>query len=178
MEDAVRRLLRSLALGGWLLSASLLPAQRLTVIGGTIPQKQLTACIEHISAEDLDKLPDLDHSMTVVILEREKFLQVKNSFGAHRTKLAFSNLAARRMYLSSDVFTDPDTVLRCIPHELGHFVTRNVYEGNAEIAAERIRKRAREVCLMPTAPARTRVLASHLKNPAARDRVRSAFLEK
>jgi len=35
------------------------------------------------------------------------------------------------------------------PHELGHFVTRNVYEGNAEIAAERLRKRAREVCLMP-----------------------------
>jgi hypothetical protein len=149
MQDAAGRLLRSLAIGCCLLSASVLPAQRLTVIGGTSAQKQLTACIEHISAEDLDELPDLDHSMTVVILEREKFLQVKDSFGAHRTKLAFSNLGTRRMYLSSDVFTDRDTVLRCIPHELGHFVTRNVYEGNAEIAAERIRRRAREVCLMP-----------------------------
>jgi hypothetical protein len=117
MEDAAGRLLRSLALGCWLLSASLLPAQRLTVIGGTSPQKQLTACIEQISAEDLDKLPGLDHSMTVAILERERFLQVKDSFGAHRTKLAFSNLGARRMYLSSDVFRDLDTVLRCIPHE-------------------------------------------------------------
>jgi hypothetical protein len=165
MEGATGRLLRSLALDCLLLSASLLPAQ-LTVIGGTSPQRQLTACIAQISSEDLDKLPGFDHSMTVAILERERFLQVKDSFGAHRTKLAFSNLGARRMYLSSDVFRDLDTVLRCIPHELGHFVTRSVYEGNAEIAAERIRKRAREVCLMPTAPARPRILSSHL-NPAA-----------
>lgn len=167
MEDAAGRLLRSLALGCWLLSASLLPAQRLTVIGGTSAQKQLTACIEQISAEDLDKLPGLDHSMTVAILERERFLQVKDSFGAHRTKLAFSNLGARRMYLSSDVFRDLDTVLRCIPHELGHFVTRSVYEGHAEIAAGRIRTRAREVCIFPTEPVPRRALSSQLKNSQA-----------
>ena len=100
------------------LLSGMVSAQNLTVIGGTSPQIQLTACIEHISSEDLDKLPDLDHSMTVVILEREEFVQVKDSFGAHRTKLAFSHhLGARRMYLSSDVFRDLDTVLRCIPHE-------------------------------------------------------------
>lgn len=167
MEDAAGRLLRSVALSCWLLSASLLPAQRLTVIGGTSAQKQLAACIEQIAAGDMDKLPGLDHSITVAILEHDRFLKVKDSFGAHQTKLAFSNLGTRRMYLSSDVFRDLDTVLRCIPHELGHFVTRSVYEGNAEIAAEGIRKRAQEVCIMPTAPARPRVLASHLKNPSA-----------
>jgi hypothetical protein len=156
-----------LALCCKVLLSGMLSAENLTVIGGTSPQRQLTACIAHISAEDLDKLPDLDHSMTVVILEREKFLQVKDSFGAHRTKLAFSNLGAGRMYLSSDVFKDLDTVLRCIPHELGHFVTRNVYEGNAEIAAARIRTRAREVCIFPTEPVPRRTLSSQLKNSQA-----------
>ena len=170
MELWARRFLRSQVLTslalGCLLSPGFLAAQNLTVIGGSDLQNQLVACIEHVSAEDLDRLPGADHSMTIVILEHERFLQVKDSFHAYRTKLAFSNLATRRMYLSSDVFRNLDTVLRCIPHELGHFVTRSVYEGNAEIAAERIRKRAREVCLMPTAPARPRVLSSHLKNPA------------
>ena len=150
MEDSAGRLLRWLAFGCCLFSPSLLLAQSLTVIGGTSLQKQLTACIEHVSAEDLDRLPDADHSMTIVILEHERFLQVKDSFGAHQTKLAFSNMVIRRMYLSSDVFRDLDTALRCIPHELGHFVTRNVYENPAEVAAGRIRKRAREVCNMPT----------------------------
>jgi hypothetical protein len=137
------------------------------VIGGTSPQRQLTACIEHISAEDLDKLPGLDHSMTAVILEPEKFLQVKDSFGAHQTKLAFSNLGARRMYLSSDVFRDLDIVLRCIPHELGHFVTRSMYEGNGEIAAGPIRTRAREVCIFPTETVPRRALSSQHKNSQA-----------
>ncbi len=62
---------------------------------------------------------------------------------------AFSNLATRRMYLSADVFRNLDTAMLCIPHELGHFVTRSVYEDHAEIAARAIRKRAREVCTMP-----------------------------
>jgi hypothetical protein len=44
---------------------------------------------------------------------------------------------------------DLDSVFRCIPHELGHFVTRSTYEGNAEFAAETIRKRAREACTVP-----------------------------
>jgi len=145
----------------------MLSAQNLTVIGGTSPQRQLTACIEHISAEAWDKLPGLNHSMTVVILEREKFLQVKDSFGALRTKLAFSNLGASRTYLSSDVFRDLDTVLRCIPHELGHFVTRSVYEGNAEIAARWIRTRARRVCIFPTEPVPRHAQSSQLKHSQA-----------
>ena len=134
------------------LFAGPLAAQRLTVIGGTPIQQQLTACIEHIAASDLDRLPGEDHTMTIAILEHQRFLRVKSSFHADRTRLAFSNLAIRRMYLSSDVFRDRDNVLRCIPHELGHFVTHSPYEGNAELAAERIRKRAREICTLPFDP--------------------------
>lgn len=163
------RLLKPLLLGSCLFSPSLLLAQDLTVIGGTSVQRRLTACIEHISTEDLGRLPGSDHSITVVILERERFLQAKNSFGAQRTKLAFSNLAIRRVYLSSDVFRDIDTTLWCLPHELGHFVTRSIYENPAEIAAERIRKRAQEICIVPTAPAPRGVLSSRSKNPAGPD---------
>ena len=164
MKYSAGRSVRWLAFCCCLLSPGLPLAQTLTVVGGTSVQKQLVACIEHVSVEDLDRLPDADHSMTIVILEHERFLQVKDSFGAHRTKLAFSNLATRRMYLSSDVFRDLDTTLRCIPHELGHFVTRSVYEGNAEIAAGSIRKRAREVCTMPAETFTPRTLSSQLKS--------------
>jgi hypothetical protein len=132
----------------WLFS-TMLTAENLLVIGGTPIQQQLSACIEHVVAGDLDRLSGKDHSMTIVIVEHAKFLQVKSSFGADRTRLAFSNLAIRRMYLSSKVFQDLDSVFRCIPHELGHFVTHSPYEDNAELAAEGIRKRAREVCTVP-----------------------------
>jgi hypothetical protein len=158
--------LRSTALGCCLFSASLLPSQKLTVIGGTGPQQQLTACIEQLSTKDLEKLPGADHSMTIVILEREKFLQVKDSFGAHLTRLAFSNPQTRRIYLSSDVFLDFDTTLRCIPHELGHLVTGSFYEVQAEIAARQIRKRAQEICTMPLRPDPRRALSSELKKLA------------
>jgi hypothetical protein len=133
--------------------------QSLTVIGGTPIQQQLSACIEHVAAGDLDRLPGEDHTMTIVILDHEKFLRVKSSFHADRTRLAFSNLAMRRMYLSSDVFRDMHNVLRCIPHELGHFVTHSPYEGNAELAAERIRERARELRTRPIEPAPPRALS-------------------
>jgi hypothetical protein len=173
MELWARKLLRSQVLTslalGCLLSPGFLAAQNLTVIGGTSFQKQLTACIEQFSADDLDRLPGSDHSMTIVILEHKKFMQVKDSFGAYRTKLAFSNLATRRMYLSSDVFRDMDTTLRCIPHELGHSVTRSIYEGNAEIAAGRIRTRARQVCTMQNVPDPPRILShqtNSLRTPA------------
>ncbi|HYK49742.1 MAG TPA: hypothetical protein VEU94_08445 [Terriglobales bacterium] len=155
-------MLTSLALS-CLLSPGLLAAQNLTVIGGTSFQKQLTACIERVAAEDLDKVADLDHSMTIIILEHDKFLQVKDSFRAYRTKLGFSNLATRRMYLSADVFRNLDTAMLCIPHELGHFVTRSVYEDHAELAAAAIRKRAREGCTMPAVPAPPRALSSQVK---------------
>ena len=138
------------------LSSGLLRAQNLTVIGGTHFQRQFAACIEHITAEDLDKLQGKDHWMTIVILEHETFLQMRDSFHAQRTKLAFSHIPSRRMYLSSHVFRDRDNAMRCIPHEFGHFVTRSPYEGSAEFAAERIRKRAREVCTMPIEPVSAR----------------------
>jgi hypothetical protein len=143
-----RQLVEVVVYCGWL-SSSLLTAQNLSVIGGTPIQRQLSACIEHVVAGDLDRLPGKDHTMTIVILEHAKFLKVKSSFAANQTRLAFSNLAIRRMYLSSKVFQDLDSVFRCIPHELGHFVTHSPYEGNAELAAESIRKRAREVCTEP-----------------------------
>ena len=173
MELWARRLLRSQVLTslalGCLLSPGFLAAQNLTVIGGTSYQKELAACIEQFSADDLGKLPGSDHSMTIVILEHERFLQVKDSFRAYRTKLAFSNLATRRMYLSSDVFRDMDTALRCIPHELGHFVTQSAYEDHAEIAAGTIRTRARQVCALPNVPDPPRTLSSQansLRTPA------------
>jgi hypothetical protein len=158
------KFLQATVLACCLFSPGWLEAQSLTVIGGTSLQKRLTACIEQVSAEDLDKLPGLDHSMTVVILERERFLQVKGRFRAYRTKLAFSNLATRRIYLSSDVFANLDTAMRCIPHEIGHFVTRSPYEDHAEIAAGTIRKRARELCTMPTVPALASALSSQAKS--------------
>jgi hypothetical protein len=169
MRQSAGRLLRTkviqpLVLVCCLFSPELLLPQNLTVIGGTSLQKRLTACIEQVSAEDLDKLPGLDRSMTVVILERERFLEVKGNFRAYRTKLAFSNLATRRIYLSSDVFATLDTAMRCIPHELGHFVTRSTYEDHAEIAAGAIRKRAREVCTMPAEPVVPRALSSQAKS--------------
>ncbi len=169
MEYSARRCFRSNLLQPFFLacclfSGGLLLAQNLTVIGGTTIQQRLTACIEQVSAKDLDKLPGLDHSMTVVILGRERFLQVKGSFRAYRTKLAFSNLATRRIYLSSDVFANLDTAMRCIPHEIGHFVTRSTYEDHAEIAAGAIRKKAREVCTMPSVSAQPRALSSQVKS--------------
>lgn len=158
------KLLKPIFLAGCIFSAGLLPAQNLIVIGGTAAERQLARCIEQIAVEDLNRLPGPDHSMTIVILEREKFLQVRNSFGAYRTKLAFSNLAAWRMYLSSDVFRDMDEALRCIPHELGHFETRSKWENHAEIAAGTIRKRALELCAMPEVAAPPQSMSAQAKS--------------
>jgi hypothetical protein len=116
------------------------------VIGGTEAQKRLATCVAEASANELRALPDSDQPMTFVILEHQKFLQTRPAFQATKTKLAFSNLAIRRIYLSSRVFRDSDTVLWCIPHELGHFVYQSGFEGLAEFAAERIRWRTRQIC--------------------------------
>jgi len=164
MAHGARRWFRFLFFDGCLLFPGLLVAQNLSVIGGTSLQKQLTACIAHVSAKDLDKLPGLDHTMTVVILEHEKFMEVKDAFGAYRTIFAFSIPGANRMYLSSNVFLDVDTAAYCISHELGHLVTRSPYEDNAELAAERIRKRARQVCTMGIEPAPSRASSSQLRS--------------
>ena len=90
--------------------------------------------------------PNSNDRLTVVILEHQKFLEMRDGFHAHKTKLAFSSMLARRIYLSSRMFGDFETLLRCITHELGHFATQSLYEGNAELAAERFRKTARQRC--------------------------------
>ena len=73
--------------------------------------------------------------MTVVILEQERFQRVKGSFRAYRTKLAFSTWPRGESACPRMCFTPLDTALGCIPHELGHFVIRSMYENHAEIAA-------------------------------------------
>jgi hypothetical protein len=116
------------------------------VLGGTEGQKRFVSCVAEMSADDLRALPNSDEPMTFVILEHQKFLQARDAFYAHGARLAFSNLAIRRIYLSSRVFSDFDTALWCIPHELGHFVTQSIFEDHAELAAERIRWRTRQMC--------------------------------
>jgi hypothetical protein len=116
------------------------------VIGGTEQQKRFLSCTAEVSANELRAVPQPDEPMTVVILEHQKFLQVRGAFHAYRTVLAFSNPATRRIYLSSRVFADFDTALRCITHELGHFATQSVYEDHAERAADRIRWKTRQTC--------------------------------
>jgi hypothetical protein len=121
-------------------------AGEVVVIGGTEGQKRFVSCVAEMSGDELRTLPNSDQPMTFVILEHQKFLQTRIAFHADRTKLAFSNLAIRRVYLSSRVFTDFDTALWCVPHELGHFATQSIFEDHAELAAERIRWRTRQSC--------------------------------
>jgi hypothetical protein len=116
------------------------------VIGGTERQRQFVACVAEVAANELRALPNSDQPMTFVILEHQKFSQTRIAFHAYRTKLAFSSLAIRRIYLSSRVFSDFDTALRCVPHELGHFATQSTFEDHAELAAERIRRGTRQMC--------------------------------
>jgi hypothetical protein len=121
-------------------------AEEPVILGATQRQEQFLTCVLHISDNDLRHTPNSDERLTVVILEQPKFLKMREAFHAHKTKLAFSSLQARRIYLSSLMFGDFETLLRCITHELGHFATQSVYEGNAELAAERMRQRTRQIC--------------------------------
>lgn len=121
-------------------------AEEPVIIGATPQQERFLICVLHISDNDLRDTPNSDERLTVVILEQPKFLEMREAFHAHKTKLAFSSLQARRIYLSSRVLRDFETLLRCITHELGHFATQSVYEGNAELAADRMRQRARQIC--------------------------------
>jgi hypothetical protein len=116
------------------------------IIGATQQQERFLTCVLNISDDDLRSTPNSHDRLTVVILEHQKFLEVRESFHAHQTNLAFSSLLARRIYLSARVFRDFETLLRCITHEVGHFVTQSLYEGNAELAADRIRQRTRQIC--------------------------------
>lgn len=137
---------QSLILVCFLFVPSAALAGDVVVIGGTERQKRFVSCVAKVSANELRALPNSEQPMTFVILEHQKFLQTRSSFHADRTTLAFSNLAVRRIYLSSRVFTDSATALRCVPHELGHFVAQSKFEGPAELAAERIRWRTRQTC--------------------------------
>ena len=119
------------------------------IIGATQQQARFLTCVLHISDDDLRGTPNSNDRLTVVILEHQKFLEIREAFHAHKTKLAFSSLRARRIYLSAGMFRDFETLLRCITHELGHFVTQSVYEDHAERAASGIRQRARQICQSP-----------------------------
>ena len=130
----------------FLFASSATLAGDVLVIGGTERQKQFVSCVAEVSAGELHALPSSDQPLTFVILEHRKFLQTRAAFHAYKTKLAFSNLAIRRIYLSSRVFRDNYMALWCVPHELGHFVTQSMFEGPAEIAAGRIRWRTRQSC--------------------------------
>lgn len=131
---------------GCLMFPTLGSATDFVIIGGSESQKRLVSCIAEASTGLFPAISDSQEPMTFVILEHRKFLATRAAFHSYRTRLAFSNLAIRRIYLSSRVLADRNTALWVIGHELGHFVIRDGIEGHAEFAAERIRWRARQRC--------------------------------
>jgi len=139
--------LQCLIVSGFLPNAAL--AGDAFTIGATPLQERFLTCVAQIAANDLRDTPNSLEGLTVVILEHKKFLEMREGFHAHKTQLAFSSMRARRIYLSSRVLRNFETLLRCITHELGHFETQSVYEDNAEFAADRIRQRARQSCGVP-----------------------------
>jgi hypothetical protein len=84
------------------------------IIGATQQQERFLTCVLHISDDDLRGTPNSNDWLTVVILEHQQFLEIREFFHAHKTKLAFSSLRTRRIYLSARVFRDFETLLRCI----------------------------------------------------------------
>jgi hypothetical protein len=116
------------------------------IIGATQQQGRFLTCVVRISAEELRDTPNSDERLTVVVLEHKKFVEMREGFHAHKTKLAFSSILARRIYLSSHILGDFETLFRCITHELGHFATQSVYEDHAERAADRLRRVVRQQC--------------------------------
>src|ERR1043166_146259 len=60
------------------------------IIGATQPQERFLTCVLHISDDDLRGTPNSNDRLTVVILEHQKFLVMRETFHAHKTKLAFS----------------------------------------------------------------------------------------
>jgi hypothetical protein len=134
----------TLTIGCLMLLPSLVSARDSVVIGGSESQKRLVSCIAEAST---GLVPATDsQELTFVIVEHRKFLATRAAFHSYRTRLAFSNLAIRRIYLSSRVLADRDRALWVITHELGHFVIRDGIEGHAEFAAKQIRWRARQRC--------------------------------
>jgi hypothetical protein len=90
------------------------------IIGATPQQERFLTRVLHISDDDLRGTPNSNDRLTVVILEHQKFLEIRGAFHAHNTNLAFSSLLARRIYLSARMFRDFESLLRCIIHKLGH----------------------------------------------------------
>ena len=62
------------------------------IIGATPRQERFLTCVAQISAGDLRDTPNSDERMTVIVLEHQKFLELRDAFHAHKTKLAFSSL--------------------------------------------------------------------------------------
>src|SRR3984893_16661173 len=62
------------------------------MIGATLRQERFLTCVAQISADALRYTPNSDERLTVVILEHQKFLEMRDAFHAHKTKLAFSSL--------------------------------------------------------------------------------------
>jgi len=62
------------------------------IIGATLLQERFLTCVTQLSADDLRDTPNSDERLTVVILEHQKFLEMRDAFHAHKTKLAFSSL--------------------------------------------------------------------------------------
>ena len=135
-----------LTTGCLMLLPTLGSATDFVIIGGSESQKRLVSCIAEASTELFRETIGPQQPMTFVILGHDKFLQTRAAFHAYRTKRAHSNLANRRIYLSSRALVDWDTALWVIGHELGHFLIPDGIEGHAEFAAERIRWRARQSC--------------------------------
>jgi len=133
-------------MGFLMLLPTLGSARDFVIIGGSEPQRRLVSCIAEASTGMFPKTSDSQEPMTFVILEHHKFLESRAAFHAYRTRLAYSNLAIRRIYLSSRVLADRDTALWGVGHELGHFMIQDGIEGHAEFAADRIRWKARQTC--------------------------------
>jgi hypothetical protein len=136
------------------------------IIGASQQQERFLTCVAQLSPSKLRDTDNPEGRLTIVILEPQKFLEMREAFHAHKTRFAFSSMEARRIYLSARMTEDFEVLLRCITHELGHFATRSRYEDQAEIAAGTIRKRAREVCAQPAMLDPPRTLSSAVKSGA------------
>ena len=73
------------------------------IISATQQQERFLTCVAQISADDLRDTPNSNERLTVVILEHQKFLGMREAFHAHKTKLAFSSLQARGEFISLPV---------------------------------------------------------------------------
>ena len=74
------------------------------IIGATLLQERFLTCVTQLSADDLRDTPNSDERLTVVILEHQKFLEMRDAFHAHKTgsvaqfvgKRAVENAAPRK----------------------------------------------------------------------------------